>query len=172
MVAARVHRDALGGSSIFPPSSEGVEPIERWSQPRSSSMPARLLHPSGRVGHRFRARIVAPQRGGRNMRQRVRGGFGIAVLSVLAAAALFLGACSSTRSAGEQIDDNWILTKVKSKLTGDGDINPFNIDVDVLDGVVTLSGKVKKEEAKEGAERHAESTKGVKQVINKIEVEP
>jgi osmotically-inducible protein OsmY len=84
---------------------------------------------------------------------------------------LLAAACSSTRTTGEQVDDGWITTKIKAKLTGDGDINPFNIDVDVLDGVVTLSGTVKKAEAKVEAERHARDTKGVKQVINKIEVE-
>jgi osmotically-inducible protein OsmY len=90
----------------------------------------------------------------------------------LTAVILLLAACSSTRTTGEQVDDGWITTKIKAKLTGDGDINPFNIDVDVLEGVVTLTGKVKKPEAKVEAERHARNTKGVKQVINDIEVEP
>jgi len=107
------------------------------------------------------------------MRDQARGAgaWGVRILAVVAAAALLLGACSSTRTAGEQVDDTWITTKIKAKLTGDRDINPFNIDVDVLEGVVTLSGKVKKADAKEEAQRHAERTKGVKQVINDIEVE-
>lgn len=99
------------------------------------------------------------------------GRMGIGILSVLLASGVLLGACSSTRTAGEQIDDAWINTKIKAKLTGDTEINPFNIDVDVLDGVVTLSGKVAKPETREQAERFARQTKGVRQVINEIEVE-
>jgi hyperosmotically inducible periplasmic protein len=90
---------------------------------------------------------------------------------VLIATSLLAGACSSTRTTGEQVDDGWITTKIKAKLAGDGDINPFNIDVDVLDGVVTLSGKVKKVDTKQEAERLARDTKGVKNVVNKIEVD-
>ena len=95
----------------------------------------------------------------------------ILVLAFIATS-LLAGACSSTRTTGEQIDDGWITTKIKAKLVGDSDINPFNIDVDVLNGVVTLSGKVKKADTKEEAERLARDTKGVKQVVNDIEVEP
>jgi len=71
----------------------------------------------------------------------------------------------------ENVTDAWIVTKIKAKLTGDGDINPFNIDVDAVEGVVTLSGIVKKEEAKREAERLARDTAGVKEVRNQIEVD-
>ena len=52
-------------------------------------------------------------------------------------------------SLGQNIDDDFITTKIKSKLTLDGDINPFNIDVDTKNGIVTLSGRVAKPEAKQ-----------------------
>jgi len=71
----------------------------------------------------------------------------------------------------ENMSDAWILTKVKSKLAGDSEINPFNIDVDVSRGVVTLSGTVAKSEARRQAEALARETKGVKDVRNEIEVE-
>ncbi|HEX2641821.1 MAG TPA: BON domain-containing protein [Thermoanaerobaculia bacterium] len=86
------------------------------------------------------------------------------------ALALTLGACSSTKTAGEQLDDAGITAKVKAKLTADGDINPFNIDVDTNEGVVTLTGKVAKEEARTKAERYARDTDGVKRVNNLITV--
>lgn len=70
----------------------------------------------------------------------------------------------------ENIDDAWISTKVKSKLAADPQINKLNIDVDVLQGVVTLSGIVKKASAREHAEEIARRTTGVTDVKNLIEV--
>jgi osmotically-inducible protein OsmY len=84
--------------------------------------------------------------------------------------ALALGACSSTRSAGTQVDDAAITAAVKAKLAADGDINPFNIDVDTNEGVVTLQGRVAKEEARTKAEQLARETDGVKRVINLVKV--
>lgn len=83
-----------------------------------------------------------------------------------------LTACQSTRTTGEQVDDGVIVTKVKAKLAADGDINPFNIDVDSNDGVVTLQGTVAKDSARSGAEQHARDTEGVRRVVNLIKVEP
>ena len=68
------------------------------------------------------------------------------------------------------VDDAFITTKIKSKLTVSGDVNPFNIDVDTQNGVVTLSGRVAKPEAKAEAERLARETEGVKEVRNNITV--
>jgi hyperosmotically inducible protein len=84
--------------------------------------------------------------------------------------AMALGACSSTKTAGTQVDDAAITAKVKAKLAADGDINPFNIDVDTNEGVVTLQGRVSKEEARTKAERHARETEGVRRVINLVKV--
>ncbi len=84
--------------------------------------------------------------------------------------ALALGACSSTRTAGTQVDDAAITAAVKAKLAADGDINPFNIDVDTNEGVVTLQGRVAKEEARTKAEALARETDGVRRVINLVKV--
>jgi hyperosmotically inducible protein len=84
--------------------------------------------------------------------------------------AMALSACSSTKTAGAQVDDAAITAKVKAKLAADGDINPFNIDVDTNEGVVTLQGRVSKEEARTKAERHARETDGVRRVINLVKV--
>jgi len=68
------------------------------------------------------------------------------------------------------VDDKFITTKIKSKLTVSGDVNPFNIDVDTVNGVVTLTGRVAKPEAKAEAERLARETEGVREVRNNITV--
>lgn len=97
--------------------------------------------------------------------------FGIPVVLVAALVALLsLGACASNQTAGEAVDDAAITAKVKSKLAADPEINPFNIDVDTRDGVVTLSGTVEKAEARSEAEDLARGTDGVRRVVNNIQV--
>ena len=78
--------------------------------------------------------------------------------------------CASTRTVGEQIDDGVITSRITAKLAGDPEVSPFNVDVDTLDGVVTLRGEVEKEAAKQEAEKHARSTAGVLDVNNEIRV--
>ncbi|HYU33169.1 MAG TPA: BON domain-containing protein [Thermoanaerobaculia bacterium] len=94
----------------------------------------------------------------------------ITVVGLALVIALGLAACSSTRTAGTQVDDAAITAAVKAKLAADGDINPFNIDVDTNEGVVTLQGRVAKEDARTKAEQHARDTSGVRRVINLIKV--
>lgn len=94
----------------------------------------------------------------------------LSVVCLALVLALSLGACSSTKSAGTQVDDAAITAKVKAKLAADGDINPFNIDVDSNEGVVTLQGRVAKDEARTKAEQLARDTDGVTRVINLIKV--
>jgi len=84
--------------------------------------------------------------------------------------AMAVSACSTTKSAGTQVDDASITARVKAKLAADGEINPFNIDVDTNEGVVTLQGRVKKAETRTKAEQYARQTGGVKRVINLITV--
>lgn len=94
----------------------------------------------------------------------------VTVICLALSLVMFLGACSSTQTAGEQIDDAGITARVKAKLAADGDINPFNIDVDTVDGIVTLNGKVAKAEAKSKAGELARDTDGVRRVNNLIQV--
>ncbi len=93
-------------------------------------------------------------------------------LLALGAVVLLGAACASTQTAGEQLDDSAITTKITTKLAADPEINPFNIDVDTMDGVVTLRGEVEKELARTEAESHARATKGVRSVHNEIRVVP
>lgn len=70
----------------------------------------------------------------------------------------------------DNVDDALIATKVKAKIAADTDINTFNIDVDVQQGVVTLTGLVRTAEARDDAAEIASGVKGVKRVENRIEV--
>ncbi len=88
---------------------------------------------------------------------------------VLLAAIVAVG-CASTRPMRDQASDAAITTKIKSKLAADPEVNPFRIDVDTLDGVVSLRGRVEKESARAEAEKHALDTRGVVSVRNQITV--
>ncbi|MFN3504998.1 MAG: BON domain-containing protein [Caldimicrobium sp.] len=68
------------------------------------------------------------------------------------------------------ITDKEITMKVKAKFLADPDIKAFSIDVDTLNGVVTLTGIVEKEEQKKKAVELAKSVEGVKQIIVNIQV--
>ncbi len=69
------------------------------------------------------------------------------------------------------VSDSWITTKIKSKLTADPELNPFNVDVDTLNGVVTLSGAVVSEAKRAEAEKLARATKGVVDVVNDLQIQ-
>jgi hyperosmotically inducible protein len=75
-------------------------------------------------------------------------------------------------STGEVINDGWITTKVKSKMTTADELEGSAIDVDTKNNVVTLSGNVKTESMREAALRVARSTEGVKRVVDKLTVTP
>ena len=81
-----------------------------------------------------------------------------------------LAGCSSTRPIKDQASDAAITTKITSKLAADPEVNPFRIDVDTMDGVVVLKGRVEKESARTEAEKLAAATKGVVSVRNQITV--
>jgi hyperosmotically inducible protein len=71
---------------------------------------------------------------------------------------------------GASIDDAWIHTKITSKLIVDKDTPARKINVDVVNGVVTLRGRVDTTDAKEEAERIAKETDSVKRVRNLLKV--
>ncbi len=66
--------------------------------------------------------------------------------------------------------DNEIATAVKHAFRHDIRVNSNDIDISVLDGVVTLSGKTDYLKAKMAAEEDAGNTIGARKVINQIEV--
>jgi osmotically-inducible protein OsmY len=94
----------------------------------------------------------------------------VALTLMMVTLACGLVACSTTQSAGQQIDDAAITAAVKAKLAGDPDTAAINIDVDTNDAVVTLSGKVATSAERSEAERLARETDGVARVINNLTV--
>jgi osmotically-inducible protein OsmY len=78
--------------------------------------------------------------------------------------------CSTTQSAGKQIDDTTIHTAVMAKLTADRFSNIVNIDINVTNGVVTLAGEVPNLEVSAAAQKEAHTVSGVTRVINNLQV--
>lgn len=76
----------------------------------------------------------------------------------------------SDLSTGEEITDATITAKVKTALIADEVVKARDIDVDTLDGVVTLSGIVESQSEKQKAETLARDCEGVRAVRNQLEV--
>ena len=91
-----------------------------------------------------------------------------------AGAALERGAEKVQREVGpiveDALDDATITAKVKANLISDPEVRALSIDVDTIDGRVTLQGKVATEGQKAEAEKLARITPGVRQVLNLIQV--
>jgi hyperosmotically inducible protein len=68
------------------------------------------------------------------------------------------------------ISDDTLYNTVKIKLASDAIVKGGGLEIDVKDGVVTLSGAVELPTQKERAEKLTKKVKGVKQVINKITI--
>jgi osmotically-inducible protein OsmY len=71
---------------------------------------------------------------------------------------------------GASLDDAWIHTKIATKLIADSTTPSRNINIDVVNGVVTLRGMVDSPDAKSEASRVAMDTDGVKRVNNLLRV--
>jgi osmotically-inducible protein OsmY len=90
--------------------------------------------------------------------------------------ALMLGSALTTfagRTAGVQIDDATITTKVKYELAEDVKLSTLKtVQVDTNKGEVTLTGKVYTQEQKEHAGVVADRVDGVVKVHNMLSVVP
>jgi len=92
---------------------------------------------------------------------------GMIVLSVAISLALAAPARAATAP------DAWITTKVKmGLLTSEGPMTARDVDVDTVDGRVTLHGAVASAEAKAKAEQVAREVSGVREVRNLLSVAP
>ena len=77
---------------------------------------------------------------------------------------------ANKETVGQSLEDAWIHTKVVAKLITNSQTPEREINVDVVDGAVTLRGQVDTAEGKTEAERLAKDTDGVKSVRNELKV--
>jgi osmotically-inducible protein OsmY len=74
------------------------------------------------------------------------------------------------RTIGADANDGWLWTKTRAVLATTDDLRDSTINVDVENGVVTLSGTVATQAQKTKAEQVAKGVEGVKSVKNKLTV--
>ena len=91
------------------------------------------------------------------------------ILIVIVAVGAF-AASAQQRSVGQVIDDATITTEIKAKLTADALSNLTKIGVLTRDGVVTLTGDVDSLERKARAVQIASSVRGVRQIVDNVQV--
>jgi osmotically-inducible protein OsmY len=86
------------------------------------------------------------------------------------AALLLLAAAGVCQNQDKLLTDDAIHDRVRISLSGDREVKGGALEVDVKQGVVTLSGTVDTTRQKDKATKVAKKVKGVKRVINNIEV--
>ena len=94
-------------------------------------------------------------------------------MMVILALVLLTTACQSTtgKTAGTSVDDATITASVKSRLVADKPANLTRVDVDTNNGTVYLNGTVESPDQKVRAEQLAWQAKGVKTVVNNLQVQ-
>jgi osmotically-inducible protein OsmY len=83
---------------------------------------------------------------------------------IAAAAIAITAACAAS--------DPGVTTAVKTKLAADDTVKEYQIDVDTSGGVVTLTGAVQSQQAKDRALQLARETDGVSRVEDRLTVNP
>ncbi|HTS25789.1 MAG TPA: BON domain-containing protein [Bryobacteraceae bacterium] len=84
--------------------------------------------------------------------------------------AILLLLSSFCLAADKPVSDDYIVDQVRIKLSADAEVKGGALQVDCKAGVVTLSGTVETTRQKSKATTLAKKIKGVKQVINNIEI--
>jgi osmotically-inducible protein OsmY len=92
------------------------------------------------------------------------------ILKTLASLMALILLVSACLAADKPVSDDSIYDKVRINLASDIDVKGGNLKVDVKDGVVTLAGNVESPAQRDKAAHIAKKVKGVKKVINNIEV--
>ncbi|QPG06726.1 BON domain-containing protein [Salinimonas marina] len=81
------------------------------------------------------------------------------------------GMKSKSKKATSELTDAKIATVIKTRLLMDSDISGFDIDVDVEEGNVTLTGTVKSDAERQLAVEIAQNATDVKNVEDNLEIE-
>ncbi|MFN7933518.1 MAG: BON domain-containing protein [Bryobacteraceae bacterium] len=91
-------------------------------------------------------------------------------MRTIVAVFLLLALWLAPAMAQQPKDDDRIYDQVRLRLVNHPDVKGGAIEVKVTDGVVTLIGKVRTDKGRQKAESLAHKVKGVKKVINEIQV--
>ncbi|HVZ42466.1 MAG TPA: BON domain-containing protein [Ramlibacter sp.] len=95
----------------------------------------------------------------------------ILALAILTGVSLFTAGCTVMRgqeTVGSYVDDKTITAAIKAKMIEDKSVDAAVINVQTLNGEVSLSGFAKSPLEKQRAESIARETKGVRMVHNNL----
>jgi osmotically-inducible protein OsmY len=74
------------------------------------------------------------------------------------------------RKIGAGANDGWLWTKTRAELANENDLRDATINVDVENGVVTLSGTVSNDAQRAKAEKAARGVEGARNVRNQLTI--
>ena len=82
------------------------------------------------------------------------------------------GRAAADRDLGDHVSSGFVTAKIQAQYFGDDDVKGRNIDVDTVNGVVTLRGEVDSARSRERAVEIARQTEGVTRVDDRLAVKP
>lgn len=82
------------------------------------------------------------------------------------------GLCLLVAACETRVDDAVLTARIKTEMTADGRVSPTRVNVDTLNGIVTLKGEVPTQQEKDAAAQVAGKIEGVKRVENQLTVNP
>ena len=93
-------------------------------------------------------------------------------LAVTLAVLFFMTGCQAMtgQTMGETIDDSYITGAVKTQLASDKMVSLTRVEVETNNGVVYLTGQVQSAEQKSHIGSLTSQVKGVKKVVNNLQV--
>ena len=94
-------------------------------------------------------------------------------LAILAAMPIALAGCNVMRgesTPSEYIDDVSLTTQIKGKMADDPAVDALDVNVDVKNAKVTLTGLASTPAEKSAATKIARDVRGVKSVDNQIDI--
>jgi osmotically-inducible protein OsmY len=93
-------------------------------------------------------------------------------LAVTSVVLFFMTGCQALtgETMGQNIDDGTLTTYVKTQLASDKLVTLTRVGVETNNGIVYLTGEVETAEQKSRAGSVASQVKGVKQVVNNLQV--
>lgn len=94
------------------------------------------------------------------------------VVVIMVISAAMTSAVSAGRLVQQPVKDKWITMKIHSLFVPEDALEGSNIDVDTVQGVVTLSGTVPTEAGRARALAIAKGTDGAKSVVDKLRIGP
>jgi hyperosmotically inducible protein len=75
------------------------------------------------------------------------------------------------KTAGEALSDGSLTAKIKAKMALDDTVKALDLNIDTVDGVVTVRGSVRTSAERDRALALARETKGVRRVVDHVKVE-